>query len=330
MPFSVVAWTPTKRLEMFKIDGGALYDRWSGDGGNMWSPWVEVPLSGDYAIRGLHFTGTPAVVSDRPGRLWVTAKLNDQTILYNSYEVTNGSWRGWQAVPTFPDWLTNGTELRTDFGCPLLPCHTFDYYYWNPDSDTALASWGPGRLELFVNARRDRDGAQVLMHTWADNATWSDDWEVLGSGDLVGSPTAISWGPGRTDVFVHGGANGLAHKWFAQGSWSSGWDDLGPCMTTSPSVASAGVGHLDVYVRGCDGALWHKFTAAGGWSDWDWQGGFLVDGTSPTATSAGSGNLDVFVLGLDGTFQKSYNYGWAAFRPLNETIPHSAVIYWVR
>jgi hypothetical protein len=159
-------------------------------------------------------------------------------------------------------------------------------------------------------------------------AGWSGDWEVLGSGLLVGSPSAVSWGPGRLDVFVQGGGHGLAHKWF-DGRWSTGWEDLGPYITSSPSVASAFPGHLDVYARGGD-ALWHRWFW-GGWSGWDYQGGFIEDGTSPTAASAGPGSLDVFVIGGDQSlYEKSYRNGWFDFTNLHVFLSSPRAIYWVR
>ena len=68
-------------------------------------------------------------------------------------------------------------------------------------SSPALASWGPGRLDLFVRGE--------------DNALWhyclSDDespWVSLG-GVLTAAPAAASSGEGRIDVFAKGTDNAI-------------------------------------------------------------------------------------------------------------------------
>jgi len=322
---TAVTWVPTKRLDVFDNFFGLIYHHWSGDGGHTWSSWELVPPIGGYFATEIRFAGAPAVVSDRPGHLMLTTKTTNGTLVSNVYDANSGTWGGWYPIPGNDGIYGGGVWIAQGWCCKVIN------YPWNQDSDTALASWGPGRFELFINGTRLTDGALVLLHTWADNGQWSGKWEVLGSGLLVGSPTAISWGLGRTDVFVQGGAHGLAHKWFDRGAWSTGWEDLGPYITSSPSVASATSGHLDVYARGGDGALWHRWYA-GGWSGWDYQGGFIEDGTSPTATSAGRGNLDVFVLGGDQyLYEKSFrNNWWFDFANLHEFLSTPRAIYWVR
>jgi hypothetical protein len=327
---SAVAWVPTKRLEMFDTFGGLIYQRWSGDGGRTWSQYAHVaPTGGDFT-QDLRFTGAPAVVSDRPGSLWLTGKAADGTLVYSVYNAANDTWRGWWRMPGDPE--TYGGAVNGTEGGVFIPkgwCCQVINYRWTHESNTALASWGPGRVELFINATRLTDNATVLLHTWADNGTWSSKWEVLGSGLLQGSPTAISWGPGRTDVFVSAN-NALAHKWFDNGAWSNDWEDLGPYITSSPSVASAGRGHLDVYARGGDGALWHRWFY-GGWAVWEWLGGFIDPSSSPTAASSGPGNMNVFVLGGDTVlYETTYNYAWSPFTAVGNLSAHPTVVYWIR
>src|SRR5689334_3606185 len=66
----------------------------------------------------------------------------------------------------------------------------------SPASDPALASWGPGRLDLFYVGP-----AGSLLHRSFQNA-WSDE-EDLG-GHLTSSPAAVSWGSDHIDVFARG------------------------------------------------------------------------------------------------------------------------------
>ena len=320
---SAAAWVPTRRLELFENLGGLIYHKWSGDAGHTWSADTLVQPAGGYYNGNVLFTGTPAVVSDRPGRLWVTAKTTSGRPAYNVYTANTDTWSGWFPIPGDPGIYDGGVWIRQGSCCTVIN------YVFTQESDTALASWGPGRIELFINAVRLTDNATVLLHTWADNGEWSSKWEVLQSGLLQGSPTAISWGPGRTDVFVRAN-NELNHKWFANGTWSVGWENLGPYITSSPSVASAGPGHLDVYARGGDGALWHRWFSSY-WSAWESQGGFIADATGPTAASSGPGNLDVFVTGGDQyLWQKSYNYTWGPFINRRFFSEHTAVVYWTR
>jgi hypothetical protein len=286
--------------------------------------FADVVPSGSYA-----FVGSPAAVSDRPGRLWLAAKAVGGDLVYN-IAASNGNltgllaWRGWSRVP--------GT--RAGGVCAGGRCYT-----WIDDSSPALSSWGSGRLELFINATRD-DGATTLVHTWGDNGTWSGRWEGLGTGLLQGSPAAVSWGPGRTDVFVRGGI-GLAHKWFENGSWSRGWEDLGGELTSSRSVTSWGPGHLDIVANGSNGTPAHLWFDSW-WSGWESLGkpfwwSVLVPGSSPVVATAGPGSLDFFVewyneITRDEFYLKSCANWWCGdFQQfgLGYDAPPIAAIYWV-
>src|ERR1051326_7977384 len=257
-----------KRLEVFQNDNGVILHQWSDDNGANWHSWV--PL--DAAPGGRPFSGKPAVVSDGPARLNVFAK-DDSSVLYvNTYN--NGSWSGWNGIPGSS--ALNGT-------------YTLIF-------DPAVSSWGPGRLDLFTYAITARTLAGVLLHTWAENGTWSGTWEVLDVGRTFDTPTAVSWGTGRIDVFVRGQDQQLWHRWFDNGSWS-GWEELGGQLSSAPTVASWGPGRLDVYVRGQDQQLWHKWFDNGPWSGWEGLGGGLS--SAPAVASLGVGHEEVFVRGTD-------------------------------
>jgi Astacin (Peptidase family M12A)/Repeat of unknown function (DUF346) len=125
---------------------------------------------------------------------------------------------------------------------------------------------------------------------------------------LTSGPGAVSWGPGRIDVFGLGKDRGLWHQAF-DGTWHS-WEYLGggdrrppplapgdprhpPLgLTSSPDVCSMGSNHLDVFVRNYDNALWHRWCDATTWYDWSSLGGYLTSG--PGAVSWGPGRIDVF------------------------------------
>ena len=276
----------TKRLEMFMPFRGDIYY------GDIFGVDVQVvPRTAGYS-----FTERPAVVSDQPGRLWLASMTSEG---YLAYAVATNNLTQWQPARTVP-----GTHRG---GVCTSRCYTWA-------SAPAISSWGPGRLELFILATRG-DGAIALMHTWGDNGQWSGRWESLGTGSFSGSPTAVSWGPGYTDVFVQsGGGPDLAHKWFAAGRWSA-WESLGGIITASPSATSMGPGHLDISVRGPDNGLWHRWFLNNTWSDWEWLGkpfGSSLNNDGPVA-AAEPGRLDIIMWSGDFLFRRTFANGWENF-----------------
>lgn len=85
-------------------------------------------------------------------------------------------------------------------------------------SDPTVASWGAGRLDVFVTGTDN-----TMMYEWFDISGWHE-WESLG-GQLTSSPSAISWGSGRIDVFARWSNNTLQHRWF-DGVWHD-WEPVG-------------------------------------------------------------------------------------------------------
>lgn len=67
-------------------------------------------------------------------------------------------------------------------------------------SAPAVASWGPGRLDVFL-----RGSSGALVHRAFDNGQWYG-WNNRG-GVINSSPEAVSWGQGRIDVFARGTGN---------------------------------------------------------------------------------------------------------------------------
>jgi hypothetical protein len=165
-------------------------------------------------------------------------------------------------------------------------------------SAPAVASWGLGRMDVFVFADEHH-----LVHRWFDNYQWSD-WELLSVADFAGDPVAVSWGRGRIDVFVHGSDdNHVYQKTFDQGRWFQ-WQDLQGTLLYSPAVASWGPGRLDLFAVGTDRQLWTKWYSYGQWSGagTSWDGWAPLAGThtsSPSASSYGTGLLDVGARGTD-------------------------------
>jgi hypothetical protein len=144
-------------------------------------------------------------------------------------------------------------------------------------SAPAIASWGPGRLDVFV---RGLDNA--LWHRAHHHGEWGS-WSSLG-GNFEDDPAAVSWEAGRIDVFVLGVDNAIWHIAHQGGGWGS-WGSLGGTFTSSPAVASWEPGRLDVVARGADNTLQH-IAFHGAWGSWSSLGGSLT--SKPSITTPGA------------------------------------------
>ncbi len=157
----------------------------------------------------------------------------------------------------------------------------------------AVASWGPGRLDLFV-----RGGDNQLYHLWSSNsgATWSA-WQPMGAppGGLAGGPAAVSWSANRIDVFARGANNALWHTWWNGAAWAP-WQSLGGVLLSDPAVSSWAPGRLDVFVVGEQRVMYHIAWTGTTWSSFASLGGYCLD--DPGATSWGPNRIDLFTLGV--------------------------------
>jgi hypothetical protein len=133
-----------------------------------------------------------------------------------------------------------------------------------------------------------------------DGATWA--YDSLG-GPLATRPTAVSWGPGRIDVFSGYGDNPadieVQHQWYDAQGWSGWrpWADLdGPVMLSDPLVTSPGSGRLDLYYRRADYKLESRHFANGGWGNWVDRGPVPARPTeAPAAVSLDNGTMVILV-----------------------------------
>lgn len=125
-----------------------------------------------------------------------------------------------------------------------------------------------------------------------------DTWEWL-AGRMNSNIAAVSWGPGRLDVFAVLSDGRVYHRWWDAGAGSSwsGWEDLGGGPFGSRVTAvSWGPGRLDVFAIGIDKAIHHNWFDRG-WGGWESLGGVFQTHTAVSAVSWGPGRLDVFGLG---------------------------------
>ncbi len=116
---------------------------------------------------------------------------------------------------------------------------------------------------------------------------------------------AVSWGPGRIDLFWTDEALAVWHRAWIRGEWkrpeslggaAAGgiavtawavdemelfavfawdgdawheWESLGGTLAGPPAAASSGPDRIDVFSPGRDGATWHRWWDGTRWVDWE-------------------------------------------------------------
>lgn len=121
---------------------------------------------------------------------------------------------------------------------------------------------------------------------------------------------AVSWAPGRLDLFAAGNDIKTIHKafdssagWYPQIQYGNElWENLGGKIVGKPAAVAWGPNRLDVFVRGVDNAIYHKAWDGTKWlpgiQDWEFLGGNIAG--SPVAVSWAQGRLDIFGRSFDG------------------------------
>jgi hypothetical protein len=170
------------------------------------------------------------------------------------------------------------------FGC---------YEAWSGWKTTNL--WGPGSAVAWGNHREvfttHDDGA--VWHSWSDdNRTW---WTLsLGSppgASICGTPAAVSWAPGRIDVFAQGCDDAVYHIALDQPGWSP-WDNTAGTkpaqypILTSPSAVSASVGTLDAFFYDSNGEIFDVSWDGNRWNYVD-TGACIAKGVPSAVTIGG-------------------------------------------
>jgi hypothetical protein len=270
--------------------------------GQGWSASWEQDLS------GLVVTSPPAAatwgrylqsnggVDTFTGPVDVFARGADGALWHTSRGTWSGAWQG-------SAWSGQRESLGHPPTGPLTSAPT-------------VASWGDGRLDVFVRGSDDRLWQRSCHITigggnLCDGGDWSG-WQAppVGGGALGSAPAAVSWGSGRIDVFVRGTDSTPYHVSFDNGSWGPGWVPLGGQTFHAPAAASRGAGRLYVLVRGTNGMLYRQRFVNGAWDgQWEGRGGrnarFKDSPAAVTAmnvggdcgTSSGGSSLHVFLRG---------------------------------
>jgi kumamolisin len=265
-----------------------------------------------------NLSSTPAVSARGPGVLEMFARQGS-SVIHRTYRDHVG-FGPWQFMPpvtaTSAPASVSWTQSRIDMfvkGASNEILHAWwndgsDWVGWEDlgccfDTAPAVASWGPGRLDVFAVS-----GGTLRHKKYAGG--WGP-WENLG-GAITSAPSAVSWTTGRIDVFAKGASNELTHTWYNDSTGWAGWfENLGGSFDSAPGVASWGPGRLDVF-QGSGGGVWHRWYN-GGWNGWEYLGGSVTSDLS--ATSWGVGRIDITARGTGNQmahlwYNNATGWGW--------------------
>ena len=182
--------------------------------------------------------------------------------------------------------------------------------------DTALAATvnGSNPIDVFgLSADGDR-----ILHKYWDGSAWQPEGDKMedlsdGTDDIIYGPTAVSWGPNRTDIFALDAKRKPKHQYWDGTSWLSKWESLGEAtLTHSPTAISWGVNRLDLFgVDSDSGSLLHYYWDGSQWSTWEDLGKpsadvALASSGTVAATSWSTNRTDIVALGTDGAYYYKY------------------------
>jgi uncharacterized protein YqjF (DUF2071 family) len=143
-------------------------------------------------------------------------------------------------------------------------------------------------------------------------------WQLLG-GHATTTPTVVSWGDQRLDIFASGKDAKVYHIAYDHKVWYpsdqlNAWDNLGRPMKGLISAVAWRPNRLDITVTGPDNNVYHKAYEDGTWfpsvnpDEWDLIGGTTSE--APAVASWGQQRLDIFVRGMDRQlYHKAYDNG---------------------
>jgi len=163
----------------------------------------------------------------------------------------------------------------------------------------AVISSETGRTDIFM---RGQNGTVYYKYRPSRDVGWKPSttgFESLG-GSVTGNVAAVSWGPGRIDLFACGTKKDIVHNFKSDDKWS-GWESLGGQVEGYISAVSWGPGRIDVFVKGTTNSVYHKSLTGSQWQpskmEWNNLGGKIIG--SPKAVSWEPHRVDVFARGID-------------------------------
>jgi eukaryotic-like serine/threonine-protein kinase len=234
-----------------------------------WSAWTALP-------GGPAYTGVPAVVTAKDGRLIVFARA-----------VTGQVAELWQASPGSASWQGP---------VPLGPAITH--------SSPAAVTWPDGHLEVFA-LLSDAHVGYVSQSSTSGGGTWTG-WSSLG-GPVTGPPAVALDATGHPQVFAATAGRLLTHDYYLDGHWAGWVPAPGNARYVGvPGIAADADGRLEVFARSTNGDLLHVWQLPGAGMRWGGPGRLAENGcsTDPAVFSGihgvHGGHLEAFCM--DSTF----------------------------
>jgi hypothetical protein len=180
------------RLEVFASDTKVLWHRWQRQPGGTWSDWVAMPALQELAGAYTPSLGTPVVVRNADGHLFVYTLPSDGAVRYSNQNPNfPGGWIPWQLLVV--SWFTDlGVGLNAENQMLVIAPsrehrlwqRAMPLMYWGPIGGAstyedpgqlnrpALACNADGHLQLFLI--RDFPGA--LYQLTQTPGTWPPQW----------------------------------------------------------------------------------------------------------------------------------------------------------
>jgi hypothetical protein len=113
----------------------------------------------------------------------------------------------WDKFPPPPAWVAHGHWVPSHDGWDDLGGDVW--------GTPAVATWGPDRIDVVVGSVNADGNTFGIFHKAWDGTQWipgQTNWENLGGAATKVPPVAVSWGPGRLDIFAVGPNSNLFHK----------------------------------------------------------------------------------------------------------------------
>jgi hypothetical protein len=275
---------------------------------------------------GGEFSQGPAVVTTGANQLTLFAPWSDKTLYTSSGDGTTFS--DWQPLggPQFTTdnrpaaivWSDPASSLGTLFN--VFAVGEDDVLYqqsiqqgtqpsseWQPIDNSitfspgpAAASWGIGRLDVFVRSKQDAS----LQWNWSDGFGAWNGWATIGSDKVKLAPAAVAWtdpvtGISYIDVVAAHIDNRMYHLLYDNSQGWGSWEKLGDeQFSAAPAVTYSAPGQLEVFARDTDGVLQQNTQSGGVWSGWQ-QVTNINPVAPPGAVSWEPGRIDLFVVGDD-------------------------------
>jgi GH25 family lysozyme M1 (1,4-beta-N-acetylmuramidase) len=238
--------------------------------GTAWtSVWIEHTL----LPSGITAAGAPAAsannqVNNREDLYVVGSDGN----LWHDWWAPGSGWRGWQnlgnpgvnlvGAPAATTWAAG----RYDVVAVGTDGATYHIYYnsagWAPwqnlggltQYDPTACSWGPNRLDIYVN------GSGLIYHKYWAGSGWIDWYQDLPEIRTSYALGSSSWGTGRIDLFANYGGS-IRHCWYNGSRWAADWSEAHPGVTATSAACSTSWGYnrIDVFVRGSDNTCQHMY-----------------------------------------------------------------------